>query len=126
MEKFFRDNSPESLEQWRKQPMDQALYEDPFQGMRLRNGLGLWLKERPLRDRFWENYQIVHADDVSTAILQTIWRVLNGERHQIEKYAASCREHWASLGYAPGDEMPIADLPADPRASKARPKFGPR
>lgn len=70
-------------------------------GMQLRNKLGLWDHESELVKWFIDIYGISHADDISGMIIDTMQRVLNGKRHDMESMAEHFKQYWAKQGINP-------------------------
>ena len=63
-----------------------------FNGMAMRNGLGLWTGS-PLAQFFWDN-DIWHADDMSGVIFACFHRYLNGKPLKVAKEAKYYKKYW--------------------------------
>lgn len=66
-------------------------------GMAMRNEWGLWDKEKPLTKWFRE-YGVWHADDMSSIIYKSYWRFLNGKEFNMVKESIECEKYWKRQG----------------------------
>jgi hypothetical protein len=70
-------------------------------GMWLRNNWSLWDKESHLVRWFVTNFGLVHADDISSIILEGVAARLEGEEFDPRATADRFKEHWLNYGKDP-------------------------
>ena len=66
-------------------------------GRVMRNGWGLWEKEKPLTQWF-RNHGIWHADDMSAIIYKAYWCFLNSAPFAIQEEAKQYETFWKKSG----------------------------
>jgi hypothetical protein len=67
-------------------------------GMYLRNNWSLWDKETILVQWFVKNLGIIHADDISSTILEGVAACFRGEEFDPKKHVEFYKEYWESHG----------------------------
>ena len=67
-------------------------------GAFLRNAWSLWDTETILVQHFLNKYNIGHADDISSLILDCVWRQVKGQKWEVEKHVDKCHKHWLKFG----------------------------
>jgi len=65
-------------------------------GMGIRNGWELWKGENDLV-KFFNSYEVFHPDDMSSIILTSFHRKLNGKEINFEYQAQYFRDYWKSI-----------------------------
>ena len=67
-------------------------------GMYLRNAWSLWDHETVFVQYFLNKYNIGHADDISSIILDCVWRTVKGKEWRVEELVKKYHTHWTKLG----------------------------
>lgn len=70
-------------------------------GMWLRNNWSLWDRETHLVQWFIKNLGIVHADDISSTILEGVATKLRGEEFDPASHVNYYKEYWRANGLDP-------------------------
>lgn len=70
-------------------------------GRWLRNNWSLWDRETMLVQWFVNTLGIVHADDLSSCILEAVRYKLRGQPFDAEKHVLKYKTHWMSQGINP-------------------------
>jgi len=61
-----------------------------------------WSKTQPKLNKWFNEIEITHADDMSSIILTCLYRNLKGKPYNIEKQVAKYHKHWKKNGYPDG------------------------
>lgn len=90
--------SPEALAEYRAAPEDAlAMYHHGL-GRKVRNELKLWEEPHsPLWHHFVNELKIDHPDDMSSLIMTTLHRHLNGKLLDIAAQCCKFHEYWAAF-----------------------------
>lgn len=67
-------------------------------GMQIRNSFGLWQPKTQIHQWFVKTYGLDHADDMSSIILDSLHRELNGLPRRDKEVAEKCHAHWKKYG----------------------------
>jgi hypothetical protein len=73
-------------------------------GMWMRNNWGLWKGSRLAK--WFNSHGIYHADDMSSIILDSFWRHLNGKQIRLEDQIKRYQEFWKKQKRAPKENPP--------------------
>lgn len=66
-------------------------------GRQLRNHWGLWNEDSPLH-RYCRGIGLWHADDMSSVILTSLWRQLNGQELRVDDQVRKFQDYWRQNG----------------------------
>lgn len=92
---------PSDLEYLKSHPEDAATGLHFTVGMGLRNRWALW-HGSVLAEWFKTHHQIVHADDMSSILLTTLHREVNGKPWNIDEQVEYYKNYWRRAGYPDG------------------------
>lgn len=66
-------------------------------GRYLRNSWSLWEDNTPIKNWFMSEYGISHADDISSIILDCLWRDIKGEPRQDKEMGENFKKYWKKM-----------------------------
>lgn len=69
-----------------------------FTGRKMRNGWKLWDNESVLSQYFIRNYQIAHADDISSLILDSVFALVKEENFDFNEKVEVLKSYWEKMG----------------------------
>lgn len=65
-------------------------------GMSIRNNWGLWTKDSPLV-KYFNDKGIYHGDDMSSIILVSVYRKINGKEIDLDGQIKEIRDYWEKV-----------------------------
>ena len=71
-------------------------------GMYLRNSWSLWEEDLPMKNWFTKEYGINHPDDISSIILDCLWRDVRNEPRQDKMMAEKYKKYWKKMESSKG------------------------
>jgi hypothetical protein len=90
------DDSSKNLIKEIKQARDMLQFHHGT-GMAIRNYYGLW-HENGLTRYFNNTYDVHHADDMSSILLEALWHKIHGKEYNPHTTVERFREHWTRMG----------------------------